>query len=70
MTAVKTEDSEENVVALVKLAAMKNSPAQTVQELLTATRKERVDWLKGDVSIQKILMGKFPIFAFLQRTLC
>ena len=54
MTAVKTEDSEENVAALVKLAALKNAPAQRVQELLTATRKERVDWLKGDVSIQHL----------------
>ena len=54
------EEDEENVAALKKLMASRNPPAQTVQELLAATRTYLKQWLKKpDISIHNIL-EKFP----------
>ena len=55
------EEDEENVQALKKLMSSKNPPAQTVQELLAATRTYRNQWLKKpEISIHDI-MDKFPV---------
>ena len=54
------EEDSENVEALKKLIISRNPPAQTVQELLTATRTYRNQWLKKpEISIHDIL-HKFP----------
>ena len=50
-----------SVDALRKLAVAKNPPAQTVQDLLNVTRKERERWLKRpDISIKDILQ-EYPV---------
>jgi hypothetical protein len=55
------DEYEESVDALRKLAAAKNPPAQTVQDLLDVTRVEREQWLKRpDISIKDIL-EEFPV---------
>ena len=54
------DEDEENVEALKKLILSNNPPAQTVQDMLIATRPYRIDWLKNpDISIRDIL-EKFP----------
>ena len=56
-----TDEQDENVDALRKLASIKNPPAQTVQELLNVTRSGRKQWLqKSDLSIQMIF-EKYPM---------
>lgn len=53
---IDPDEYKESVDALRKLAAAKNPPAQTVQDLLNVTREEREQWLKKpDISIKDIL---------------
>lgn len=60
MSLSNVDEDEENVEALKKLIASKNPPARMVQELLTATRTYRNQWLKKpQISIHDILC-KFP----------
>lgn len=50
------EEDDENTQALQKLVKAKNPPAQTVQNLLTATRASREKWLQTpSISIHDIL---------------
>lgn len=59
-TTTNDAEDEENVEALKKLIASKNPPAQTIQEMLNATRAYRLQWLKKpDISIGDII-EKFP----------
>ena len=52
------EEDKENIEALQKLMASRNPPAQTVQELLTATHIYTLK--KPEISIHEIL-HKFPV---------
>ena len=57
----ENEEYQENVEALKKLSASKNPPAQTIQGLLTTTRRERKLWMKNpEVSIKDIT-DTFPV---------
>lgn len=57
----ETEEHDENVDALKKLSKTKSPAAQTVQDLLKATRKIRQEWLSSAlVSIHQIL-DKYPV---------
>ena len=60
----KLEEYEENVAALKKIVKTKSPAAQTVQELLSATRELRLKWLSSaPVSIHNI-MEKYPVLAY------
>jgi hypothetical protein len=53
---LQDEEDDENTQALQKLVKGKNPPAQTVQNLLIATRASREKWLLSpSVSIHDIL---------------
>ena len=55
-TSLQDEEDDENTEALKKLVKGKNPPAQTVQNLLIATRASREKWLQTPcISIHDIL---------------
>ena len=57
------EEYDENVAALQKLLKQKSPAAQTIQDLLKATRELRLKWLcSSPVSIHDIF-EKYPILA-------
>jgi hypothetical protein len=57
------EEYDENVAALKKLLKIKSPPAQTIQDLLKATRELRLKWLtSSSVSIHDII-EKYPVLA-------
>ena len=57
------EEYDENVEALKKLLKLKSPAAQTIQDLLKATREVRLKWLSSTpVSIHDIYK-KYPVLA-------
>lgn len=58
---IDSDEHEESVDALRKLADAKSPPAQTVQDLLNVTRVGRQQWLqRPDISIRDIF-DKYPL---------
>lgn len=56
------DDYEEDVEALTQVVTGKHPPAaQSVYDLLDATRHKRTTWLQEEISIAEIL-NKFPCF--------
>lgn len=57
----ETQEHEENVDALKKLSKTKSPAAQTVQDLLKATRERRQQWISTAIISLHQIFEKYPV---------